>query len=78
VDSRARNAAGFTGCCSWRSARPAGYKVSGALCRSRPTGSRRFESTNPTGLRFRSLLTKGDARVRFHREGFGRPKENLT
>jgi hypothetical protein len=43
-----------------------------------PIRRRRFESTNSTELRFRALLTEGDARVRFHREGFGRLKENLT
>jgi hypothetical protein len=33
-------------------------------------GRRRFESTKPTELRFKALLTEGDARVRFYREGF--------
>jgi hypothetical protein len=31
---------------------------------------RRYESTKPTELRFKALLTEGDARVRFYREGF--------
>src|SRR3712207_4590799 len=46
-----------------------GYEVSGVLCNGRPTGSRRFESTKPTQLRFRALLTQGDTRVLFYREG---------
>jgi hypothetical protein len=36
---------------------------------------RRFESTKPTALRFCALLTEGDSRMIFHREGFGRLKE---
>src|SRR5918995_6624862 len=57
---------------------PEGYEVSGALCSNGPTGRRRFDSTKPTELRFHALLTEGDARVHFHREGFGRLKANLT
>jgi hypothetical protein len=33
-------------------------------------GRCRLESTKPTELRFKALLTEGDARVRFYREGF--------
>ena len=55
-----------------------GYEVSGTLCSRRPRGRRRFDSTKPTELRFHALLTEGDARVHFHREGFGRLKANLT
>jgi len=32
--------------------------------------SLRFVSTKPIELRFKALLTEGDARVRFYREGF--------
>ena len=39
---------------------------------------RRFESTKSTDLRFNAVLTEGDARVRFHREGVGRLKEDLA
>ncbi len=39
---------------------------------------RRFESTKPTELRFSALLTEGNARVRFYREGFDRLKEDLA
>ena len=38
----------------------------------------RFDSTKPTELRFSALVTEGDARVRFHREGVGRLKEDLA
>ena len=55
-----------------------GYEVSGVLCSRRPRGRGRFDSTKPTELRFHALLTEGDARVHFHREGFGRLKANLT
>ena len=37
---------------------PEGYQVSGALCSSRPTGRRRFESTKRTELRFHALITE--------------------
>ena len=57
---------------------PEGYEVSGAFCSKRPTGRRRFDSTKPTELRFSALLTEGNARVRFHREGSGRLKDNLA
>ena len=57
---------------------PEGYEVSGVLCNSRPRGRRRFNSTKPTELRFRALLTEGEPRVRFHLEGFGRLKEGLA
>jgi hypothetical protein len=50
---------------------PEGYEVSGALCKSRPTGRRRSDSTKMTELRFHALLTEGDSRVIFHREGYG-------
>jgi hypothetical protein len=40
--------------------------------------SRRFESTKPTQLRFRALLTQGDTRVLFHREGVDRPEVDLA
>jgi hypothetical protein len=45
---------------------------------SSPIAIRRFDSTKPTELRFSALLTEGDARVRFHREGFGQLKEHLA
>jgi hypothetical protein len=57
---------------------PEGYEVSGAFCSKRPRGRRRFNSTKPIELRFSALLTEGDARVRFHREGFGKLKEDLV
>ncbi len=57
---------------------PEGYEVSGAFCSKRPRGRRRSDSTKPTELRFSALLTEGEPRVRFHREGFGRLKEDLT
>ena len=38
-----------------------GYEVRGALCNSRPTGTRRFDGTKRTQLCFRALLTGGDA-----------------
>jgi hypothetical protein len=41
---------------------PEGYEVSGALCSSRPRGRRRFDSTKPTELRFRVLLSEDNAR----------------
>jgi hypothetical protein len=34
------------------------YEVSGAFCSRRPRGKRRFDSTNPTELRFHALLTE--------------------
>jgi hypothetical protein len=55
---------------------PEGYEVSGVLCNSRPRGRRRFDSTKPAELRFCALLTEGDSRVIFHREGFGQLKED--
>ena len=42
------------------------------------TARRRFDGTKPTELRFHALLTQGDSRVIFHRERFGRLKENLA
>jgi hypothetical protein len=33
---------------------------------------------HPTELRFSALLTEGEPRVHFHREGFGRFKEDLA
>ena len=42
------------------------------------TSRGRFESTKPTELRFRALLTEGDTRVHFHRKGFDRLKEDLV
>jgi hypothetical protein len=39
---------------------------------------RRFDSTKSTELRFCALLTEGDTRVRFHREGLGRLKEDMA
>ena len=56
---------------------PEGYEVSGVLCNNRPMGRGRSDSTKPVELRFRALLTEGDARVRFHREGFGQLWEDL-
>ena len=47
-----------------------GYEVSGAFCSRRPRGRRRYVSTKSTELRFKVLLTEGDARARFYREGF--------
>jgi hypothetical protein len=47
---------------------PEGYEVSGAFCSKRPRGRGCFESTKPTELRFRALLTEGDARVLFHHQ----------
>ena len=38
----------------------------------------RSEGTKPTELRFRALLTEGDARVHFHREGFGQLKDDFS
>jgi hypothetical protein len=38
--------------------------------KSRTTGRCRYVSTKPIELRFKALLTEGDARVRFYREGF--------
>jgi hypothetical protein len=40
---------------------PEGYEVSGAFGSNRPRGRRRFDSTKPTELRFRALLTEGGA-----------------
>jgi len=57
---------------------PEGYEVSGTLCSSRPTGTRRFDSTKPTELRFCALLRESDSRVNFYREGFGRLKGDLA
>jgi hypothetical protein len=57
---------------------PEGYEVSGEFCSKRPRGRGRFESTKPTELRFSALLTEGNARVRFYREGFDRLKEDLA
>ena len=34
--------------------------------------TRESENTQPPGLRFRALLTEGDARVLLHPEGFDR------
>ena len=45
---------------------------------SGPTGRRHYESTKPTELCFKALLSEGEARVRFYREGFGRPEEDLA
>ncbi len=50
----------------------------GRLVAPSTTSRRRFDSTKPTELRFSALLTEGDARVHFHREGFGKLKENLA
>ena len=55
-----------------------GYEVSGVFCSKRPRGRRRFDSTKPAELRFCALLTEGDSRVIFHREGFGQLKEDLA
>jgi hypothetical protein len=57
---------------------PEGYEISGAFCSKRPRGRRRFDSTKPAELRFCALLTEGDSRVIFHREGFGQLKEDLA
>src|SRR5215216_3718111 len=43
-----------------------------------PTGTRRFDSTKPTQLRFCALLRESDSRVNFYREGFGRFKGDLA
>jgi hypothetical protein len=48
------------------------------LLHAQNDGRRRFDSTKSTELRFRALLTEGDSRVIFHREGFGRLKEDLA
>ncbi len=41
---------------------PEGYEVSGAPCNKRPRGRRRFDTTKPTELCFRVLLTEDDVR----------------
>jgi hypothetical protein len=48
------------------------------VCHPDRTSRRRFDSTKPTELRFRALLTEGDAQVVFHREEFGRRKVDLA
>ncbi len=61
---------------------PEGFRVSGAFSDTfrsfGPTGRRRSESTKQTELRFWALLTEGDSQVIFHREGFGRIKEDFA
>jgi hypothetical protein len=44
----------------------------------RGTRTYHFDSTKPTELRFRALLTEGAARVHFHREGFSQLKKDLA
>ena len=55
-----------------------GYEVSGAFCSKRSRSTDRSDSINPIELRFCALVTEGEARVRFYREGFGRLKEILV
>jgi hypothetical protein len=43
-----------------------------------PRSRGRSESTKPTELRFCALLTEGDSRVIFYREGFGRLEGDLA
>ncbi len=57
---------------------PEGYEVSGAFRTDRPTGRGRSASTKRAELRFCALLTEGNSRMIFFREGFGRLKENLA
>jgi hypothetical protein len=54
-----------------RNCNPFSFRIRG------PTGRCRFDSTKRTELHFHALLTEGDTQVRFHREGFGRLKNNL-
>ncbi len=61
----------------WRS-NLEGYEVSVRFRTSRPTGRGRSDSTKLAELRFCALLTEGNSRMIFYREGFGRLKDNLA
>ena len=54
-----------------RNCHPFSFRSSG------PRGRGRYESTKPTELRFCAMLAEGDSQLRFHREGFGKLKEDL-